>query len=92
MGQSKAANLAADFGKRLELARLRKYSSASAFARALGIEVAETYRCYERGDSEPNLATLAAIALDLDVSLDHLILGDVPQPREAGRGKGLRLQ
>lgn len=71
---------AAGFPRRLQLARERRFESAAAFAREMGIEN-ETCRCYERGDSEPDIATLAEIAMRLDVSLDHLILGDVPPPR-----------
>ncbi len=47
------------------------------FAAALGLE-AETYRRYERGETEPSLAVLARVRDVTGVSLDYLVAGDVP--------------
>lgn len=63
------------FAKRLAAARLLSgHTSQVGFARKLGIE-AETYRQYERGVNEPNLATLAKIREFTGQSLDLLICG-----------------
>jgi transcriptional regulator with XRE-family HTH domain len=79
--------MARAFGRRLKLARLRKkYRSAAEFARELGLEE-ETYRYYERGQSEPSLFMLGQIALKLQVSLDYLILDDLPPPGASGHAK-----
>lgn len=45
------------------------------FAELLGLEE-QTYRRYERGDTEPNLETLRKIRRLTNVSLDMLICGD----------------
>lgn len=72
------------FARRLKVARLRKYSRAAQFAREIGIEE-ETYRRWERGETEPGLADLNTILQKLDVSADHLVTGDLPpKPRRPG--------
>ena len=81
--------MARAFGRRLKLARLRtQWKSAASFAVELGLKD-ETYRCYERGESEPSLLTLAQIAIKLNASLDHLILGDLPPVGGSPRAKRL---
>ena len=65
------------FAHRLEDARASKYKTAAAFARTIGVED-ETYRTWERGEREPHIAAICKIARALDVSLDYLILGDLP--------------
>ena len=44
-------------------------------AKRLGVE-GETYRRWERGETEPSLAALARIAEEFDTSLDVLICGE----------------
>lgn len=63
-----------------------KYT-ADAFAKELGIE-AETYRTYERGDSEPNLATLKKIREITRHSLDTLITGELQRIEQAAPHRG----
>ncbi len=50
--------------------------SQSAFAAQLGI-AAETYRRYERGETEPPLAVLARIRILTGASLNALIAGEI---------------
>lgn len=45
------------------------------FAVIIGI-AEETYRRYERGETEPSLATLTKLRRLTNVSLDYLITGD----------------
>ena len=52
--------------------------SASEFARLLDVG-SETYRKYERGETEPPLIVLTRIHSLTGVSLDHLIAGDIPR-------------
>jgi transcriptional regulator with XRE-family HTH domain len=63
-----------------------KYT-ADAFAKELGIE-AETYRTYERGDSQPNLETLAKIRQVTQHSLDTLICGAAHKEERRAPAKG----
>ena len=65
------------FALRLKNARETKHPTARAFAVRLGFED-ETYRSWERGDREPNIQAICKIARELNVSLDYLILGDLP--------------
>ena len=63
------------FCLKLKSARiLAGYESAKDSANDLGLEV-ETYRRYERGETDPNLATLLAIRRLTKQSLDVLISG-----------------
>lgn len=67
-----------EFGKRLKKARENGgFSSASAFARALKIEVA-TYRYYERGQREPPFSLFPEICRLTGASTDYLILAKGP--------------
>lgn len=68
------------FARALQMARRRKHASAAAMARALGVEE-ETYRRYERAETEPSIAELGRMAQELDVSTDFLVLGDIPPPK-----------
>lgn len=66
------------FASRLKLTREQRHQgSAASFAKSIGLE-AETYRMYERGKREPDIATIIKISRALDISLDFLILGDLP--------------
>jgi transcriptional regulator with XRE-family HTH domain len=61
------------FGHRLRSARERAgFKSAQQFANRLGLEPG-TYRCYERGQAEPNLVTLVRICAELPITIDHLL-------------------
>ncbi len=60
------------FGKRLRLARMKKYASATKFAGMLGTNE-HAYRKYERGETSPNLETLTRICELLDVTPNHLL-------------------
>jgi ribosome-binding protein aMBF1 (putative translation factor) len=79
MPRTPKSNARAAFAQHLQLARRRKYQSAAAMARALRIEQ-ETYRRYERGETEPSIAELGRIVRELGVSADFLLLGDLPAP------------
>lgn len=79
-----ASTIVAGFASRLRLTRElygqrvgNPLLSQKEFAAAVGIE-AETYRRYERGETEPPLATLARIRAVTGVSLDFLVAGSVP--------------
>lgn len=75
------------FGERLEDVRIT-YGKATGrpkitmgdFAKILGLED-ETYRRYERGETEPNVSTLAKIHEVTGTSLDFLIVGIEPDER-----------
>ena len=68
------------FAARLKIARQHRYKYASKFASVLEIEH-ERYRTWERAEREPDITHLFKIADALDVSLDFLILGDIPSFR-----------
>lgn len=66
------------FGRRLRDARIRAgYKSYAALADRLGIGP-EAVRSYEAGEKNAKIDTLARISIELDVSLDYLILGKRP--------------
>jgi transcriptional regulator with XRE-family HTH domain len=68
-----AAGIKAEFGRRLKAAReAAGFDSAELFAFAFGVEP-HTYRKWERGGSEPNLATLERLCLILHVTPDDLL-------------------
>lgn len=79
MARTPKSTARAAFAQHLVLARRRKYQSAAAMARALKIEE-ETYRRYERAETEPSIAELGRIVRELGVSADFLVLGDLPAP------------
>jgi transcriptional regulator with XRE-family HTH domain len=60
------------FGQRLKVAREVKYPSAEQFAYALALSP-HRYRKYERGESEPNFATMTRICTLLDVTPNDLL-------------------
>lgn len=60
------------FGERLNLARKSKGLTAKNMADALSIGI-RSYRAYESGDREPNLANLVRIADALNVTTDFLL-------------------
>lgn len=60
---------------RLIAARTLKNLNKKQFAEKIGIE-AETYRRYERGETEPNFDTLVKIRNFAGISLDVLIAGE----------------
>ena len=60
-----------DFPRRLQQLRERKGISRRALAELCGMEYA-TIRRYERGDREPSLSALTALADFFGVSLDEL--------------------
>lgn len=67
-----------EFSIRLEQARKNAdYETAADFARALGIEV-DTYRRWERGETEPSVEHLTKIHVLTSVSLDFLVAGRLP--------------
>lgn len=79
--------------RRLFAARLRSartmagYPTAKSIAEALGME-SETYRRWERAETEPDIPKLVRISALLKVSLDFLLMGKpqaVPQPKVGTR-------
>lgn len=79
---SKPTNIARQaFAERLRVARkAAKYRSARAFSTALGVEP-ETYRRWERAETEPNifwLVRLRDLLRSTGLSLDFLIAGEGP--------------
>lgn len=60
-----------DFPRRLQQLRERKGISRRVLAELCGMEYA-TIRRYERGDREPGLSALTALADFFEVSLDEL--------------------
>lgn len=74
------------FATNLTVARKRKFETAKACADALGIGD-ERYRMWERATNEPDIEHLARLASLLDVSLDFLILSDLPSLKTRGPGR-----
>ena len=76
------------FAARLRAARtMGGYPHANNFAKELGIED-ETYRRWERAETEPNIPSLVRISALLKVSLDFLLSGKpqaVPQAKVGTR-------
>ena len=69
------------FGQKLRSARERAgFRFARQLADRLGVEP-NTYRCWERGSAEPNLAMLRRIASELNVPLDYLLPPERPKPQ-----------
>ena len=66
---------------RLEAARTLKGVNKKKFAEQLGLEP-ETYRRYERGETEPNFQTLRRIRDIAGISLDVLIAGETFHSRD----------
>ena len=67
-----------EFARRLEQSRLSAgYDTAADFARALRVEV-DTYRRWERGETEPSIAHLNAILALTEVTADFLVAGRLP--------------
>jgi transcriptional regulator with XRE-family HTH domain len=54
---------------------LRTGMSQEEFASSIELK-GETYRRYERGETEPNIATLAKLRSKYKVNLHHLISGE----------------
>lgn len=71
--------LRAQFAARLRHARERKFDSMIEMAGAIGVQP-ETYRRWERGETEPGIADLTSILRTLDLSADYLVTGDLPPP------------
>ena len=62
------------WSKRLEAVRTLTGMDQRSFAERLGLQ-AETYRRYERGETEPNFKTLARLRAETGASLDLIITG-----------------
>ena len=60
------------FGKRLREIRIARNMKQQTLADAVNIAL-RTYQHYEKGDREPSLSTLIALADALDVSVDELL-------------------
>ena len=60
------------FGKRLRDIRIARNMKQQTLADAVNIAL-RTYQHYEKGDREPSLSTLIALADALDVSVDELL-------------------
>ncbi len=78
-----ASNIKVAFAARLRALRLslpppedQKELSQADFAKLLGLE-AETYRRYERGETEPPLAVLARLRAVTGASLNSLVAGEI---------------
>ena len=67
----------APWAARLEAVRMLTGQDKGQFAKDLGLE-AETYRRYERGETQPNIDTLLRIREETGVSLDALLAGKAP--------------
>lgn len=64
------------FALRLKAVRLSAgFDTAEAIARKLGMRQAETYRRWERGETEPDIAALCRISELTGASLDFLLAG-----------------
>ena len=75
------------FAGRLRAARISSgYSTQKSFAEAIG-EEPETYRRWERGETEPHLAALKRISRTAGVSLDLLMTIGVDARRGIGIGE-----
>jgi len=72
---TKSAKDRTPFAQRLETTRLRTGLSMEDFASAVGLK-AETYRRYERGETEPNVRTLAEIRRLTKINLNFLVAGE----------------
>lgn len=77
VNMEEAVNIA--FGKRLRAARVARGLTQQAAADAFGISL-RGYCRWEKGERQPNFAALVAIAMKLDVSVDHLLglTGEAP--------------
>ena len=63
------------FAQRLETTRTRTGLSMEDFAVAIGLKP-ETYRRYERGETEPNINTLSKIRQMTGINLNFLVAGE----------------
>lgn len=83
----KAASVARkEFAGRLRSWRTSAgFKTMADFARELVIEQ-ETYRRYERGETEPGVSGLTKIKAKLGVSLDYLVAGDLAALRRPDAG------
>ena len=61
-----------EFGERLREIRVERNMKQQTLADAVNIAL-RTYQHYEKGDREPSLSTLIALADALDVSVDELL-------------------
>lgn len=74
------------FAKRLASARhLAGFATQKAFAKHLGVE-AETYRRWERGETEPNISMLVKLSDATGVSLEVLLRGAQAGERDRRTG------
>ena len=75
--KAKKPSVRTAFAARLEAIRLQAgYDSMAAFAAQLGLE-AETYRRYERSETEPNITVLVRLSELTGLSLDYIVAGRV---------------
>jgi transcriptional regulator with XRE-family HTH domain len=65
------------FGERLQDLRVQRKESQETLARAAGVTSSSVSR-WERNLAVPNSKELVAIAKHYKVSLDHLLLGEIP--------------
>ena len=66
-----------EFARRLRLVRGKHYEYAAGGARALGIED-ETYRRWERAETEPNIENIQKICAEFKCGADFLVLNKIP--------------
>ena len=78
---TKSAKERPAWAKRLEAARLLTNMDQKTFAAALGVQ-AETYRRWERGETQPGLENLVKIRAVAGISLDMLIAGETFTARD----------
>ena len=71
---TKSSNDRPLWAKRLEAVRVLTGLDQKDFAAKIGLQ-AETYRRYERGETEPNFTTLARLRAETGASLDLIITG-----------------
>ena len=72
-----ASAITVEFARRLRLVRRKRYKYASGGADALGIEH-ETYRRWERAETEPNIECLQKICAKFQCGADFLVLNKIP--------------
>lgn len=65
-------------GKRICKARKSRHSTQEHTSAKIGISL-RYYQMLERGEKSPSLNTLICIGTVLDVSIDYLLLGDLPK-------------
>ena len=72
-----ASAIQIEFAQRLKIVRRKHYEYAAGGARALGIED-ETYRRWERAETEPSIENIQKICAEFQCGADFLVLNKIP--------------